>query len=273
MTKENILVVAETRAGKTNLVLQLLQQVLGVIVFLGKETNAGAELLVKSMLEANRPIIFDDLDDQEHVFPIAALPRTNDEFEKHRIIEGFLENLLRRRGARNADQNPMIETVTSHFANLVYELDLELPTDQLFRQGRVQGNSESANFWNEIPGGYSRERIVGPTERLTAILNNPAIRRRLTRDGNRFIQMIDQGFSYALQGGHSITQAALRYVIGTRIQEVIQYKRSGGRQPVTLVIEEAEALGLTMQEAVALQTLVKTGLRFILISQEAKFDE
>lgn len=272
MSKENILVVGETRSGKTNLVNVFLSGWLGVIIFLGKETRAGAELLTKVMLQRNLPIIFDDLDDQELVFPISVLPRTNDQFERHRNIEGWIENLMRRRGAANADQNPMLETVTTHFGNLIYELDLDMPNNDLFRMGRVAGNSPSADFWNEIPGGLSRERVLGATERLTSILWNPAIQRRITRDGNRFVEMIDQGFSYAIQGGHQITQSALRYVIGTRIQEVIQYKRTGGRQNITLVIEEAEALGLTMQEAVAIQTLVKTGLRFILISQEATFD-
>jgi hypothetical protein len=165
MAHDNNLIGGETGSGKTNLALWLATWIASqCIVWLGKETRAGAMNMAKWALQNRRQFIFDDLDDWQRVFPLAVLPRTEDLFEQHTNTEGFIESVIRRRGAANADMNPMLETVTQHWSKIIYERDFELNTAfQLFRQGKVGGESESIDFWNDIPGGYARERTVGPT--------------------------------------------------------------------------------------------------------------
>lgn len=264
----HLMISGQTRKGKSTTVLEYLMRSNDVKVLLAKEAKATSRDFVKWCVETSAKVIYDDADD-ELVFPLSVLDRQG---RRELCIEGMLESLMRRRGAKNADENPLIETVTEHWANLVYELDLEIDEAmKLFRQGRIRDVSPSSDFWNEVPGGSARERILGATERLVSIFNKGCLRNRITRNGNRFLDMIDEGYSYALEGGHNITQAEMRFLIGSRINEVIRYKRSGGSQPITIVIEESEALGLTMQEAVAIQTLGKTGLKWVIVCQEANW--
>lgn len=267
----SLIVGGMSRSGKTTTTYELVKNSNEVVVVLAKEKRALARNMAKWCVETSNRCIYDDADDTERVFPLSILPRTNDPFEQNQNIDGLIECLMRRRGAANADQNPLLETVTEHWANLIYELDRSIDIS-LFRAGRVDANSESGEFWNEISPGFARERTVGPTERLCSVLRKPCIASRVTRDGNRFLEMIDDGYSYFLEGGDKITQSEFRFLIGTRINEIVRYKRSGGTRNIVLVIEESEALGLTQQEAVALQTLHKTGLRWILVCQEPKWD-
>jgi hypothetical protein len=216
MAHDNNLIGGETGSGKTNLA-QHIASMSGsdCIVWFGKETRAGAMNMAKWALQNGRQFIFDDLDDQERVFPLAVLPKTDDPAEQELNAESLLEALMRRRGSANADANPLIETITECWSKIVMELDLSIEQGfQLFGRAGSQikrGDSESIQFWNEIPGGFQRRNHIGATERLVSVLKKNSVRKRITRDGNRFLDMIDQGFSYFLQGGDRSTQSELEF--------------------------------------------------------------
>ena len=264
-----------TGIGKSTTVLQMLimEALTRIIVVLGIEKRALARDFATWCVANSNKVILDDWDDQKRVFPFTVLERTDDRFEREMNKENLRENTIRRRGGGNTDQNPLIETTVDVWSDLVMELDTEIPDAmKLFRRGMIPSDSESAQFWNEIPP-HQRLYQLGAAERLLSILKKPTVANRITRDGNKFIDMIEDGYHYVCEGGDVITKSVQRYLCGFRLAELVKYKRSGGTQPLTIVVDESEALGLSPIEATAIQTLRKTDCRFYLICQSASWDD
>lgn len=226
--------------------------------------------------ETGRPAVLDNFDDLDHHFPVNFLtPSSGTLFQRE--IEELQECLIRRRLSGNMDTNPLLEFVTEMWCRIVPPTMTLKRALRIFRMGDVLTEAlsqcrdvEAAQWWNSLPSHpASLEKIVGPAERILSILGRHCIACRSYRGTNTFLQMIDQGFSYCAEGGEVIPQAELRFLLQTRLKQLIRYKQQGGKAQLVIVIEESEAgQMISPAEIQGLQTLRKTGCRFIIVCQE-----
>lgn len=267
-------IIGGTGVGKSTAAEQILKAELSSrsVAVLGIEKRALASNLTKWCVENSNKVVLDDLDDQEQFLPVTILQRTDDPYEQEMNTECLREALISRRGAAHTDSMPLIETVFDTWCRLVFELDLEIHEALgLFRKGRIKSYSESATFWNELTG-FNRDRTLAPAERLLSILKKPTVANRLTRDGNVFIDLINDGFHFMCEGGDIVTKQTQRFLNKMRLTELIKYKQTGGQQPLTITLEESEVMGIGEGTVHALQTLRKTNCRFYLIAQSPSWD-
>ncbi|EMI19556.1 hypothetical protein RMSM_03516 [Rhodopirellula maiorica SM1] len=279
----NVLIGGKTGSGKSELIKTLLD---GQVVILDGQPNATAHSYWKHCLLNRIRTAYENLDDYERFIPLRVLPlatgATQRRAEEQKHIESLLETLIRRRGSASTDANPLIEQVTEYWCRLVYANERSLKDAlQIFHNRDMLNefildctDGEVRAWWQSQPSHpASFERIVGATSRLLQPLRMPAVGVRLSRSSD-FIDLIDAGFNYLSDGGRSITQSELRFINATRLKEIIRYKQQGGKRELTVVIEESEAMGMIgPQEAIAIQTLRKTGLRWIIVCQEPAWDE
>ncbi|MGB7329687.1 MAG: hypothetical protein WBD31_32735 [Rubripirellula sp.] len=280
----NALIGGVTGSGKSELIKTILD---GQVVILDGQQKATAHSYWKHCLLNRIRTVYENLDDYKRFVPLSILEKSTAtdaivrQANEQKSIESLLETLIRRRGASNTDANPLIEQVTEYWCKLVYANDRSLKDALLIFHNRDLLNefifdcrdSEVRAWWASQPNHPSSfERIVGATSRLLQPLRNPALGVRLSRQSN-FIDFIDSGWNYLSDGGKEITQSELRFINATRLKQIIRYKQQGGKANLTVVIEESEALNMIgPQEAVAIQTLRKTGLRWIIVCQEPQWD-
>ena|GEM_PF-6209251 len=200
-------------------------------------------------------------------------------FREPRDREELIETLLDRRHSAGLDHHPQLETVTDYFFQLIpngWDIRKAL---RIFRRGYDYdealelADKDVNHWWRTQPGGSSWERITAPTERLCRILGRPAIAGRISQD-NSFIEAIEAGHSYYVDGGRVISDAEVRFILKWRLKQIISYKKQGGKTPLTVVVEESEASGLVTPSLVnALLTLRKTELKFVIIAQTGNYGD
>lgn len=272
----NVLIVGKTRWGKSTAALHLLNAVGGQVVALDQQADSTAWALHKAFLNLGRQAVYDKLDDQERHFPLNLLDPANG-IARERNIEELMETLIRRRGSANVDANPLIEMWTELWCRLIPPHWTLKKALQIFRNGDVFQEAvdlcqddECRSAWLDLPAhAASRERITGAAERLVSILGKETIACRTYRGTNTFLKMIDEGWSFLSDGGQVIPQGMVRFIMATRMKQLNRYKMAGGKAEPTVVIEESEAGEMIgRQEAIAIQTLGKTGIKYIIICQE-----
>lgn len=285
MAHGNILITGETGCGKSNLLTAFLT---GQIILFDLQKGATAWTAYKHLLGLNQQVILEDLDDLSLILPLSVLPKISatDAITRRQnerwSSEVLLESLMRLRGSVHADENPMLTHTYNNWTELIYGQEEDVSIQKTLSIFHNEGDrtdliigcqrQQPRLFWADLPSHpSSRERIVGALDRLLEPLRGPAVDVRLSRSSN-FIELIDQGFSYLVEGGQRTSQAELRFICSMRLKEIIRYKQSGGTRPLTIIIEESQLFGLTLQEANYLRTLRKNGVRWIIIAQEANWD-
>ncbi|MBB3208914.1 hypothetical protein FHS27_004748 [Rhodopirellula rubra] len=285
MSHGNICIVAPTGKGKSNLLKALIS---GQTIVFDQQSRATGWDIYKQTLQSNRSVCLDNLDDSSRLLKLGILLKPIADNATGRMIqerwysEGLIETLIRLRGLVHTDASPLIAHTFNNWANLVYGQETEVTINDALsifhNQEKLNefimgcNRKEARLFWSDLPSNpSSRERIVGALDRLLEPLRSPSIAIRTSRE-SRFIELIDEGFSYVLEGGRVASGTDMRLAISLRLKEVVRYKMQGGKRDLTIVLEESQALGLTLQEANYLRTLRKFGVRWIIIAQEAKWD-
>jgi|CXWL01.1.fsa_nt_gi hypothetical protein len=238
--------------------------------------------------------IFDDLGDTKRVIPRDwLLPSKAESFwereqQDKNTVEMFLDPLTRRRKLSNLDANPLIKEWAEFWSYCMMYQTPRKPLSEgkaLFKpwlpsfQVLVSecANKDIAWRFRKLPTTVSvLERMVGPAERfLDPVLSSPAVKMR-DGMGNGFDLEghLDRGGHYFMQGGTQISKEEIRFLLASTVLRAIEYKRSGGKQNVLIVLEEAEAFDLVSTfEEQAIKTLLKRGLVFLIVCQSPAFME
>ncbi|MCA9028596.1 MAG: hypothetical protein KDA86_25535 [Planctomycetaceae bacterium] len=238
--------------------------------------------------------IFDDLGDTERIIPRDwLLPSSSESYwqreqEDKNSVEMFLDPLARRRGLANLDANPLIREWAMFWSYLMMYQNPRKPLSEgkaAFKPWLPSFNTICTDCTNndiawkfrKLPQTVSvLERMANPAERfLDPVLNSPGVKMRDGMgQGFDFEGHLDRGGHYFMQGGNHMSKEEIRFLLSSMVLRVIEYKRSGGKQNVLVILEEAEAFDLvSTYEEQAIKTLQKRGLVFLIVCQSPSFME
>lgn len=284
----------ESQIGKsTAMVLRTIPDLQdpGTSVFcLGSQPDSTADALYAEAVRLGQAprTVLEDFDDFGCVVPTDwGAPSTQEcwyDFSANkRTIELRLDAFARRRGFSNLDDHPSILEYAepAHWLLLLQQPRKQLRAMEFAFQPGSDGhrelvrdcvNEDIASLFKFLPRQRaSLDRLAGPAKRFVSLYwRSPAL---IARDspgaGNRLVEMLNRGFHYFIKGGRIITKEEWRFICATIGLEIIRYKETGGKRRIVLIFEESEAnASIGPMEAVAIQTLAKTGLSIRLIAQD-----
>ena len=279
----NIMIVGPTQVGKTNTALELMNRHDPneySVVWCDTQSNSSGWDCYKLLLE--EPCYLDRLDDYDHIIPHDFLRQHRNVYENRKEADLLLDTGAAVRGFRNISEKVLIEEWALAAITLAqyqfprkklselqwafwFKTNKQLLEDCTYKPARDKFKYLSRNR-------HLVQQMTDPAKRFLSIFTEPSIAIRDT-DGFTMQELLDQGGHLVVEGGKVISQREQRFLLLSRIIEVIRYKQNGGQRKVLLVIEEAEVLNLPPIVFQAIQQTLKFGLHFILICQEPVFND
>jgi len=291
------LIIGGTRAGKSAHIVQYVRDFYAdqgidtrpACVWIDPQWGKSGFDFYQSCLALGLDAIFESLGDTDSVIRWNELIRSklkglDGENADKRTIEMFLDALIRSREERVAE-HVLIKQWGENWSRLMLHQKHRLPLADgiwAFRPKTPSFNKllanctdkETAHRFKYLPlHPATLERIVAPAERLLdPVFNSPAVKARDGMgQGFDFDAALDDRKIMIFEGG-DLSEEEIGFLLRRIVLRVIDYKRRGGKTPVILVIEEAEAYRMIGEmETKALKTLAFYGLHMMIICQVPYF--
>jgi hypothetical protein len=296
----NLLCVGSTRSGKTwselkRLVEAAVQGCIALVVADPHRDSLASPLLHHLVARGlQRRILFDRLGDLARVIGWTFLEASSAKTplarhaENEASIRAFVDILLRRRELTTVAKFPLIEEWLMLACWLYVEQDKQRPLTDIkyafqpkhpcFRDLLDHGsNLETVRRFRALARGKVSRAQYGAAARLLAgVCDAPAFAVRcVAKPVFNFSRFLDQaGILLVEGGGESLSDDAMRAIMGAIILRTIRYVRSRPRPypPVILAIDEVNNAGLFSSfEARALAETAKYGLAQHVLTQQLNF--
>lgn len=298
----NILRCGSTRSGKTWAELKFLVEaaLLGfvalVVIDPHRDSLAGplvAHLVAHGM---QRRILFDRLSDVHRVLSWDFLPPSTAsdllvrDAENESNIRAFIDVLCRRRQVESVATSPLVEEGLLDVLWLYVEQDRRIPLTDIqfalsprhpkFRQLLDHcTNPEIVHKFRAIARAKSsRSQLSAVSRFIKGVCSSPAFAVRCTAEPTLNLgQVLNRdGIVIAEGGGASLSDDAMRSMMGAIVLQVIRYVRTRPRPypPVILAMDECTNAGLiggSGYETRALAECAKMGLFFHILVQQLNF--
>lgn len=222
---------------------------------------------------------------QKYLVPSKAADKNVRDKEDKEEVEEFLDALGRQRRFDDLTEHAWIKQWSQNWANLMMHQYPRKPLAQGIWAFRPNSPSweelcndsedeEAAREFRFLPTHpASLDRMVAPGKRFfDPIFNCPMVKLRDgMSEGFDINKALDEAKILIFEGG-DLSEEEIGFLLRNIVLKVIRYKRKGGKTPVVVVLEEAEAYNLIgAHEAKAIKMLGKYGLVFIIICQTPLF--
>lgn len=274
MDEPSVVIAGKSGSGKSNFAQSLIRRLSREAQILVLDPEQGS--LGWDVFRANGGWI-DSLDQ-----PVGLVnPLEWDTPKKRELVS---EAFIAIRGLTTMDGTPLLQQTLDYWLRLIpTHWTIEQGLEVLYNQARLDEainqcrDQEVAMWWMQLPASsISRERVIGPLQRLLNCLRDPLLRARLNRNGYSIQQVLENPNvrTLVVEGGHEITESATRLYFRWLLKSVLEYKKANPQRPLAIVIEEAEAYQLIGgYEAKVMQVARKYNVRLVLICQEPLFGD